>query len=269
MLRTRHLKEPYVPELIAPLVTPMVITFNEAPNIARCMERLRWAPRILVVDSGSTDGTIEIVRRYPQVELVTRPFDDFASQCNYGLTLVDTPWVLSLDADYELSQDLVDELHCWTPGAHSAFEAAFVYRINGCALRASLYPPRRVLYQKNRARYRNEGHGHRVEIDGTVGRLRAPIYHDDRKPLSRWLDSQQRYAAREAEYLCTQDPRRLRGADRLRLMGWPAPIAVFVYTLIWKGCIIDGWPGWFYVLQRTLAEIMIGLEIVRRRLGVG
>jgi hypothetical protein len=49
-------------------------------------------------------------------------------------------------------------------------------------------------------------------------------------------------------------------------MGWPAPVAVFFYTLLWKGCILDGWPGWLYVLQRTLAETMIALEVVDRRI---
>jgi hypothetical protein len=49
-------------------------------------------------------------------------------------------------------------------------------------------------------------------------------------------------------------------------MGWPAPILVFFYTLLFKGCLFDGWAGWYYVLQRTLAEIMIALEVVERRL---
>ena len=49
-------------------------------------------------------------------------------------------------------------------------------------------------------------------------------------------------------------------------MAWPSPILVFLYTLLAKGCILDGWPGWFYVLQRTLAETMIAIELVDRRL---
>lgn len=58
----------------------------------------------------------------------------------------------------------------------------------------------------------------------------------------------------------------LKRTDRIRLMGWPTPILVFFYTLLWKRCILDGWPGWLYVLQRTLAEIMIAIEVVDRRL---
>jgi hypothetical protein len=49
-------------------------------------------------------------------------------------------------------------------------------------------------------------------------------------------------------------------------MGWPAPILVFFYTLLWKRCVLDGWPGWLYVLQRTFAETIISIEVVDRRL---
>ena len=52
-------------------------------------------------------------------------------------------------------------------------------------------------------------------------------------------------------------------------MGWPAPPLVFLYALLVKGCVLDGWPGWFYVLQRTAAEIMIALELADRRLTGG
>jgi glycosyltransferase involved in cell wall biosynthesis len=247
-------------------LTPMVIAFNEAPNLRRCFERLRWARRILLVDSGSTDATLEIAGDFPQTQVVQRPFDDFAGQCNFGLSLISTPWVLSLDADYELSEELVREVAQLEVGNFAAFEAAFIYRIYGRPLRAALYPPRRVLYLRDKAVYRNEGHGHRVVIDGAVGKLRGRIYHDDRKPLARWLASQQNYARHEADYLLATEERSQRMADRVRARGWPAPLAIFLYTLLWQGCVADGWAGWFYVLQRTLAEIMIALEIVDRRL---
>ena len=95
--------------------------------------------------------------------------------------------------------------------------------------------------------------------------LDGVIYHDDRKPLACWLTSQQRYARDEAEYLLDALPGALRCTDRIRLMGWPAPIGVFFYTLFVKGCLFDGWLGWFYALQRTTAELLIALEIIDRR----
>lgn len=249
-------------------ITPLIITYDEAPNIRRTLAKLLWARRIVVVDSGSTDGTLEMLRDYPQVEVFDHPFVDFASQCNYGLTQIDSPWVLSLDADYELSDQLVSELATLSPPDQVVgYMARFVYRIYGRPLRGSLYPPRAVLYRKDRAFYRLEGHAHHVVLDGEVLQLRGAIFHDDRKPLARWFTAQQRYARTEAEYLLEAPPGALRRSDKIRLMGWLAPFAVLFYALIVKRCALDGWPGWRYALQQTTAEMLVALEILDRRSG--
>ena len=248
-------------------VTPLLITFDEAPNIARALDKLAWARRIVVVDSGSSDGTLEILAHYPQVALFERAFDSFADQCNFGLAQVQSEWVLSLDADYELSDSLVDELsNLRETELVAGYCASFVYRIHGRPLRGTLYPRRIVLYRVKNARYANEGHAHRVIVSGDVRALSGVIYHDDRKPLSRWFDSQKSYARLEADHLLRADAGILSTSDRLRRMAWPAPIVVFFYVLVVKGCLFDGWPGWFYTLQRTLAECMIALELIDRRL---
>jgi len=256
------------PNRLAPLVTPLVITFNEAPNIARCLDRLIWAERIVVIDSGSTDGTLDIIARYPQAEVVYRAFDDFAGQCNFGLTQIFFAMGsvarrgLRVDAPSWLRKSPRSRRRpAWWRTKLRSSTASTGAR---CAARST--PPRRVLYRRDAGVYRNEGHGHRLSIEGAVGKLSARIRHDDRKPLSRWLTSQQGYARREADFLLASDTGSLRRTDRVRLMAWPAPILVFAYTLFIKGCLLDGWPGWLYVLQRTLAEIMIAIEIVDRRL---
>ena len=92
------------------------------------------------------------------------------------------------------------------------------------------------------------------------------IYHDDRKPLSRWLQSQLRYAESEAEHLLAAPLHELSKVDRLRRAGWPAPILVFLYVLLAKRAILDGWAGWFFAFQRLLAEVLLALEIADRRL---
>lgn len=248
-------------------VTPLIITYNEADNIARTLNRLSWARRILIVDSGSTDETLAIARRYPGVDIVHRAFDDFANQCNFGISQVRTGWVLSLDADYELSDRLIDELRALQPdAATNGYNASFVYRIFGQALRGTLYPPRTVLYRKDHAYYRNEGHGHRVVLTGGVKPLANVIFHDDRKPLDRWIESQRRYARLEAGHLLASESRSLGWMDRIRRAAWPAPIGVLLYTLIFKRCLLDGWAGWYYALQRLIAESIIALAIIDRRL---
>lgn len=251
---------------LADHLTVMILTFNEEPNIARTLDALKWAKRILVIDSGSTDSTLEIVGRYEQCQLARRTFDTFAGQCNYGLGLIATDWVLSIDADYEVSTELAKEIQ-GLPSSPSSdgFFAGFTYCIHGKPLRASVYPPRCVLYRKAVARYHDEGHGHRVSISGTTARLSANIRHDDRKPLSRWFDSQRHYAHVEASHLLSAPRSGLSRIDRLRLLGWLAPPLMFVYVMLVKRCMLDGWAGWFYALQRTLAETMLALEIIERR----
>ena len=87
-----------------------------------------------------------------------------------------------------------------------------------------------------------------------------------RKPLSRWLGSQLKYAAREAAHLLETPRERLGRVDRIRLMGWPAPILVLGYVLFAKGAALDGKAGWFYAFQRLLAEVLLALELLDRRL---
>jgi hypothetical protein len=175
--------------------------------------------------------------------------------------------VLSLDADYELTGDLIVELRGLNSSAAAdGYRASFVYRVFGRPLRGSLYPPRVVLYRKVKAHYRNEGHTQRVVISGSILPLSGVIFHDDRKPLARWFTSQRRYAHDEAEHLLAPGRKKLGRIDRIRLAAWPAPLAIFIYTLIIKGCLLDGWPGWYYAFQRLLFETMLALELIDQRL---
>ena len=96
-------------------ITPLILTFNEAPNIERTLNRLNWAQRIVVIDSYSTDATIDILRSHPHVEIFSNKFVSFAAQCNYGLEKIQSEWVLSLDADYILSAELIAEIDTTIP----------------------------------------------------------------------------------------------------------------------------------------------------------
>lgn len=245
-------------------VTVLILTFNEASNLERTLDALRAFPEIVVLDSESTDETSAIARRYANVRWETRRFDNHAAQWSHGLENcgIGRPWVLALDADYVLPAGLVAEIEALEPAPSVAgYRAFFSYCVGGRRLRSSLYPPAVALYRRATARYEQVGHTQRVVVAGAIANLRCRIDHDDRKPLSRWLISQQRYAALEADHLRRVARAELRPSDRIRLMGWPAPILVFFYTLLVKRCLLDGWAGWYYVLQRTLAEILIALEL--------
>jgi glycosyltransferase involved in cell wall biosynthesis len=248
-------------------ITPMVLTFNEEANIGRTLGKLTWAKKILVIDSGSTDRTLEIVHQYPHATVIRRDFDTAACQRNFGLTHIDSDWVLCLGADYVLSDGLLSELVGLRPADNvGGFWAKFVYRIFGHSLRNSVYPPSVVLYRRSAAVYFDEGHTERVRIDGELLHLNHPIYHDDRKPLSRWFNSQTRYASLEASYLLAGDATKLGRVDRIRLLIIPAPILMFFYILFVKRCLLDGWPGWYYTFQRVCTETMLSIELLDRRL---
>lgn len=248
-------------------VTPLLITYNEIENIGSTLAKLGWARSIVVIDSGSTDGTLDVLAKDPRIKVHHRLFDSFAEQCNFGLSLVAGEWVLSMDADYELSDELVAELGRLAPTDQQiGYRARFVYRIYGRPLRGTLYPPRTVLYRTRRGRYENEGHGHRVRLAGSVSTLNGVIYHDDRKPLGRWFMSQLTYAAHEAAHLLKAPAAELSRIDRIRRMGWPAPFLVVFYVLFVKRALLDGRAGWFYAFQRLLAEVLLALELLDRRL---
>lgn len=249
------------------LITPLILTYNEAPNIARTLEPLRWAREIIVVDSHSTDDTLELVTRAPQARVFQRDFDCHSSQWTFALadTGITTEWVLALDADYVLTPEFVEELNKLTPAPGVAgYQARFVYCVNGRPLRGSAYPPVTVLYRRALASYRQDGHSHIVDVQGKVGTLRAPILHDDRKSIDHWLRSQSRYMSLEADKLDDSAWGVLGWSDRLRKLKIVAPLAMLFYCLFVKGAILDGRAGLYYSLQRLLAELILSLYLIER-----
>jgi glycosyltransferase involved in cell wall biosynthesis len=250
-------------------ITPLVLTYNEAPNLERTMQQLSWATDIVVVDSFSDDATTRIASSYPQARICQRVFDTHRDQWNFGLqeTGIKTPWVLALDADYVLTQEFIAELKSLgSESAVNGYLVDFIYCLNGKRLRSGIYPSVAVLYRKTAAMYEQDGHTHRVKIEGSVGRLHSRILHDDRKPLRRWLNSQTKYAELEARKLATSRPEQLGFRDRLRRWQVIAPGAVLFYCLIARGGVFDGWAGFYYAFQRMLAELMLSLYLIEARL---
>lgn len=246
-------------------ITPLILTYNEAPNIGRTLEQLRWARDIVVVDSFSEDETVEIVKSFPNARVVQKTFDNHGAQWNFGLseTGISTEWVLALDADYFPTPELVEELRALRPLASTVgYRAEFTYCINGKPLRSGLLPLQTVLYRRAAAHYTQDGHTQRLILEGNIETLRSRILHDDRKPLSRWFESQQRYMALEAKKLSASDAINLGKADRIRRLRVIAPFAVLLYCLIVRGGVLDGWPGFYYAFQRMLAELLLSLYLI-------
>ncbi len=249
--------------------TPLVLTFNEASNIERSLRSLTWAKEIVVLDSGSTDGTMEIALRFRMCRSINAAFDTHRDQWNYGLSLLQTEWALTLDADYVLPATFIEELRQLdTPTNTNAFFAHFTYCIFGRPLRGSLYPPRAVLFRKEKARYVQDGHTQQLRFEGSAGELKTRILHDDRKPLSHWLAAQEKYATLEARKLRDTPDASLSFQDRLRKWILPVPLLMPFYCLIVRGLLFDGAPGGTMHFKGPMAEAILALKLIEEKLAV-
>jgi glycosyltransferase involved in cell wall biosynthesis len=250
----------------------IVLTWNEEANLARTLDALRGFPRIVVLDSGSTDTTPEIAARYPNVRICRRAFDNHAAQWNHALAGcgLQGDWVLALDADYVLTPELVREIGALRPAASTGgYRARFRYCIEGKPLSGSLYPPVTVLYRREGAGYAQDGHTQRVAVRGDVLELAAPIFHDDRKPFAAWLAAQDRYARLECALLLSTPWAALRWRDKLRRMVLVTPWLVPLYCLTVGRGLADGRAGLIYAMQRGIAEAILSVRLLQARLGGG
>jgi glycosyltransferase involved in cell wall biosynthesis len=251
-------------------ITPVILTYNESANIGRSLERLTWAREVVIVDSGSTDDTLAIAARFPNMRVVHRPFDSHSRQWKFATseTGVTSGWILRLDADYMMEPALRDEIAALVPDqATAAYRIAFTYCMEGKPLRASLYPAQPVLFRRGREAFVQDGHTEKLRIDGVVVPLNNRLLHDDRKSIERWLQSQSRYQAAEAEKLATRPWSELSWPDRLRCTRVLGPVAVAVHCLFIKGLVFDGSAGLFYTAQRVTADMILSMHLLRRDLG--
>lgn len=247
-------------------VEVLILTWNEEANLARTLDAVRAFPKVVVLDSGSTDATLDIAARYPNVRVCSRSFDTHADQWNFGLAGcgITAPWVMALDADYVLPASLVHEIANLEPVVPvRGYWASFRYCIDGKPLSRSLYPPVMILYRREGARYTQDGHTQRVVIDGEARTLQGEVLHDDRKPLSSWLAAQDRYARLECELLRSTPWARLGWRDRLRRMVLITPWLVPLYCLTIGRGLLDGRRGLLYALQRGIAEAILSARLLQ------
>lgn len=247
-------------------VEVLILTWNEGSNLGRTLGALSAFPNIVVLDSGSTDATLEIAARFPNVRVCSRGFDTHANQWSFGLTAcgITAPWVLALDADYVLPASLVGEIAALEPPAAVAgYWTKFRYCVGGKPLSGSLYPPVMILYRREGAHYKQDGHTQRIVVRGETRTLRHEALHDDRKPLSAWLSSQDRYARLECDMLRAKSWSELGWRDRLRRLTFVTPWLVPIYCLTVGRGLLDGRRGLFYALQRGIAEAMLSARLLQ------
>lgn len=238
----------------------VILSYDEAPNIGRVLDRLAWCEDVVVLDSYSSDETEGICGTFENVGFHQREFDTHWDQWNAALALARNTWVLSMDADYILDAALLDEIRGLELDSNGYY-IPFRYCVNGRPLRGTLLPPRIALFNRTRARYVADGHTQVLRCEGGIGKLKNPIFHDDRKPLIRWLVSQDHYMDLEVRKLLGAGP--LSAGDRIRKLVVLAPFGVFFYCLVLKGCILNGRAGLFYAFQRLVAEAWLSVKLLQ------
>jgi glycosyltransferase involved in cell wall biosynthesis len=252
--------------LIGLSVTPVVLTYNEELNIERTLESLRWAERIVVLDSGSTDATQAIAKRFSNVDWRVRRFDSFKEQYEYAIHVTDisTKYVLALDADMAVSEKLLQEIEsAFLSGNFEGGLFSFEFRIDGHALAGSLYPAQARLFLRNKVRVVQHGHGHKFEVDGPIHRFKFPLIHDDRKPLERWVSSQLSYSTLEATRITAGVSYKWR--DWFRQFGL-MPLIVGVLAYVRAGGPWRGAAAVRYAYERAAYECLLSIRLMSSRL---
>jgi len=264
------------------MISVVVLTLNEADNLPRCLASVAWSDDVVVLDSGSTDATVEVANAHGARVLV-RPFDSFAGQRNFAMEQAGFrhPWVLHLDAD----EVVTDVLHAELMAIAGAEAAPFpVYRVPSKILfmgrwlrHAGMYPSYQVRFGRSDAlRFVDHGHGQReVQSPEQVGTLRNPLDHYNfSKGVNDWFARHLRYAEREARLMLAERerPLRLSGlcsrdatarrralkrlAGRLPLRPWLR----FAYVYVLRGGFLDGAAGLRYARMLAIYQQFIDLN---------
>jgi glycosyltransferase involved in cell wall biosynthesis len=237
-------------------VTPVILTYNEEPNIGPTLASLAWAPRVVVVDSGSSDRTAEIARSFANVAWFKREFDAHKTQWLYAIhgTGIDTRYVLALDADMRPGTGFVEELTRFSKLDGEAALVPFEYRMQGRPLLGSIYPAQVRLFRKERILIEQRGHTQVFSPTVPSVRFRSKLIHEDYKPFSRWLANQLKYADLEAERIRTAPvPRFL---DRIRRAGI-SPAIWGVYAYLRAGGPFGGSASRAYAQERMVFEALL------------
>jgi glycosyltransferase involved in cell wall biosynthesis len=269
-------------------VSVVVLTLNEEPNIRRCLASLAWADQVVVVDCGSTDGTVPLARK-AGAEVVDQPWLGFSAQREYSLRLplLRHDWVYFVDADEWVSPQLATEIAMRLADPRCV---AFAHRLRlvfmGTWIRhCGWYPGSWVirLVDRRHAKYDGSLVGERVCVDGRIRRLDHDIVDEDRKGLAAWLHKHVRYA----ELKCEQRARPVTLAERLRTLRYsrtsrplarsilkdlvfpsvPAkPAALFLYMYVARFGFLDGMAGLRFCFYHAWLEMSVtSLQAEARR----
>jgi acetyltransferase-like isoleucine patch superfamily enzyme/glycosyltransferase involved in cell wall biosynthesis len=268
------------------MIDVMIITYNEAQNLPHCLAALQgWVRRVFVVDSGSTDETCEIARRFG-AEVVHHDWEGYARQKNWGLDHLPfaSPWILLLDADEEVTPELRDRLVAIASRpAESVPEDGFsinrlTYFLNAPIRHCGYFPSYHLrFFKRGRGRYEDRAVHEHLMVDGPIGSIATPMLHNDRRGLEHFVAKHNRYSTLEATALweemrdpslvrehasLTRQAKFHRWLKRRLLLRLPAPgLWRFVYMYFLRLGFLDGRPGAAFARFIAMYDGLVALKL--------
>jgi glycosyltransferase involved in cell wall biosynthesis len=223
-----------------PGLSVTIITRDEAGQIVAALESVSWADELIVVDSRSTDETVQLARQFTD-RVVVREWPGYVAQKNYAASLASHDWILSLDADEVVTPALADEIRstlAGTPGCAAYGIPRVAWHLGRWIRTTDWYPDRQVrLYDRRLARWTGLYVHEAVSVDGRVGALRHDLQHFPFRDIAEHLETINRYTT----YAARQMHESGRRAGVFQLVGHP-PMA-FLRNYIARGGIRDGSTG--------------------------
>jgi glycosyltransferase involved in cell wall biosynthesis len=224
-----------------PKLSVLLPTFNNAEIIRPTLESIRWVDEILVVDSFSTDSTLDICREYG-ARILQHEYVQSAKQKNWAIPQCAHEWVLQIDTDEVLEPDIREEIEATLenlPTGVDGFRIPFKHYVLGQWVRAcGLYPEYHLrLFRRDAGRFEDkEVHAH-VRVPGQVGTMRSHIQHFGMTSIGKQLRNIDRYSRYQADEL------RKRGKQFRWTQATVRPLAVFGYYYFWKRGFTAGYRG--------------------------
>ena len=236
-----------------------LIGHNEAHNLPRALESIRWADEVIYVDCGSSDGSAEVARGYTS-RVFSRPNNSNLNvNKSYGIQQATADWVFYLDPDEVISPPLAGEIRAAI--AANPSENAFSlprrnFYLGGWLRYGGQYPDIQLrLFRRGKARFPNRHVHEKLEVDGAVGSLREPMSHYTNPTMTEVMNKLEFYSSFNAG-LMREGGRKPTVAMALRYLFW-MPVTRFLRRYFLKRGFRDGWPG-------LTVAIIDGLEIQLR-----
>ncbi|MGI9265096.1 MAG: glycosyltransferase family 2 protein [Gammaproteobacteria bacterium] len=225
----------------------VIIALNEADNLAPLMDALSWADEVLVIDSGSTDGTQNLCAGYPNCRIIEQPFLGYGPQKRFGVERARHDWILSIDADEvpdTLMQGAIRTLLRDGFGDNAGFHLSRRLSFLGREFRHGKESGQRILrlFDRRKGNYTPAVVHEKVEVEGAVGELDGRLIHNSYRDLGDYFSKFNRYTSLMAKQMYDRGGRAHRIGIVLR------PPWVFLQYYLLRGNFLNGFAGFVYAL---------------------